>query len=118
MFLCLREGYISSFPFYQDLEKVLQTLKIPGKVLEFCFDQRGRTLSELSSSSFSSLSVPYSFSSSPISSSTSRHLHHRALSSVSKSAARVSSDSESDVEDAGSYWENERFAPYEEPLSE
>ena len=43
MFLCLREGCISISPIYQDLEKVLQTLKLPGKVLEFCFDQRGRT---------------------------------------------------------------------------
>ena len=44
VFLCLREGYISISPIYQHLENVLQTLKIPGKVLEFCFDQRGRTL--------------------------------------------------------------------------
>ena len=44
VFVCLRGGYISIFPFYEDLEKALQTLKIPGKVLEFCPDWMGRTL--------------------------------------------------------------------------
>ena len=44
VFLCLREEYISLFPVYQDLERDLQTLKIPGKFLECCPDQRGKTL--------------------------------------------------------------------------
>ena len=35
---------ISIFPIHQDLERALQTLKIPGKLLEFCSDQRGQTL--------------------------------------------------------------------------
>ena len=39
-----REEYISIFPVYQDLEKALQTLKIPGKVLEFRRDHKEKTL--------------------------------------------------------------------------
>ena len=47
VFLCFkRRGLYRSFfhILYQDLETALQTLKIPGKVLEFYPNQKGRTL--------------------------------------------------------------------------
>ena len=43
LYVC-RRGYNAIFSVYQDRVKALQNWKIPGKVLEFFPDQRGRIM--------------------------------------------------------------------------